>query len=159
MEQALGHPKWIKAFCIHETGHMIYLTQLGVTQYAYVGPRIEYDKQRDAFDGFMASVQAQSEPNLGNIDLAKFLTTVAKAYAAGGVFAKALTGALDQGDQRDRENLNRICDSLEQEYSVTLDRDSSWKQAQEDVLKDLRSPKFRTEAWGKAREIQESFGF
>jgi hypothetical protein len=159
MEQVLAQPAWIKAFCIHEAGHIIYLTQLGVTQYAYLGPSIEYDKQRDAFDGIMASIQPQSRPSLGNIDLAKFFATAAKAHAAGGTFAKKLTGVPDQGDQQDRENLNGICDSLEQKYSITLDRDSSWKQAQEDVLKDLRSPKFRAEAWDKAREIEKIFGF
>jgi hypothetical protein len=159
MEQALAQQKWIKAFCIHEAGHMIYLSQIGVTQYTYLGPRIEYDKQRDAFDGFMASVQAQSKPSPGNIDLTKFLTTAAKAYAAGGTFAKRLTGAPDQGDQQDRENLNAVCDLIEQEYSISLDRDASWKQAQEDVLKDLRSPEFRAKAWEKAREIQQNFGF
>src|ERR1700728_3750863 len=99
MEQALAQRKWINAFCIHEAGHMIYLTQLGVTQYIYFGSRIEYNAQQDAFDGFMASVQPQSRPDLEDIDPAKFLITAAKAYAAGGTFAKRLTEAPDQGDE------------------------------------------------------------
>jgi hypothetical protein len=159
MEQALANQKWIKAFCIHEAGHMIYLTQLGITQYGYIGPRIEYDDKRDAFDGFMVSIQPQSAPDITNADLSKFFITVAKAYAAGGTFAKKLTAAPDQGDQQDRENLNGICNKLEQKYSIVLDREASWKQGQEDVLKDLRSPEFCAKAWEKAREIERSFGF
>jgi hypothetical protein len=159
METALSQQKWINAFCIHEAGHMIYLMQIGVTEYAHLGPRIEYNKQQDTFDGFMASVQPQSKPNMENIDPAALLTTAAKAYAAGGVFAKQLTGSPDQGDQQDRENLDNLCSALEQKYHISLDRDGSWKQAQEDVLKDLRSPTFRAEAWKKARELQNIFGF
>jgi predicted Ser/Thr protein kinase len=101
----------------------------------------------------------RSKPVLESIDLGVFLTTVAKAYAAGGTFAKQVTGAPDQGDQQDRDNLDSLCDSIEQQYSIALDRDASWKQAHEDVKKDLRSPAFQAKAWEKAREIQRIFGF
>lgn len=157
MEQALTQQKWISAFCIHEAGHMIYLTQIGVIQYTYLGPRIEYNEQQDTFDGFMAAVQPQTGAIFENANPSEFLITAAKAYAAGGTFAKRLTGAPDQGDQEDRENLNSICGLIEQKYpGIAIDRDSSWKQAQEDVLRDLRSPAFRAKAWEKAREIQKN---
>jgi hypothetical protein len=161
MEQALTQQSWISAFCIHEAGHMIYLTQIGITDYTYFGPRIEYDQQQDKFEGYMAAVQPQSGAIPENVNLSEYLATAAKAYAAGGTFAKKLTGASDQGDEEDRENLNSLCTSLEQKCSgIAIDRDSSWKQAQNDVLIDLRSPSFRTTAWEKAREIQKKlFGF
>lgn len=159
MEETLTQQRWINAFCIHEAGHLIYFAQLGMTEYAYLGPRIEYNGQQDSFDGFMASVQPQSKPNMDNINPAEFIATVAKAWAAGGVFAKGLTDVPDQGDQGDRDGFNRSCDSLKQRYSISFDSDSSWEQAQDGVLKDLRSPTFRARAWEKAREIQKIFGF
>ena len=108
MEQALSQQKWINAFCIHEAGHMIYLTRIGIIEYAYQGPRIEHNEQQNTFDGFMASVQPLSKPDLGNSDPAEIINTATKAYAAGGIFAKRLTGAPDQGDQQDRDNLNDL---------------------------------------------------
>ncbi len=60
MEHALAQKQWINAFCIHEAGHMIYLTQLGVTEYFYIGPHIVYNQSKDIFDGYMAAVQPQT---------------------------------------------------------------------------------------------------
>jgi hypothetical protein len=155
MAQALAQKQWINAFCIHEAGHMFYLTQIGVTEYSYLGPRIVYNQLQDNFDGYMASVQPQAADFTKNTDPQKLLITAAKAYAAGSAFTKKLTGAPDQGDQEDRENLDNMCDLIQQKFSgFVIDREASWKQAQEDVLRDLRSPEFRAKAWEKAREIQ-----
>src|SRR6202043_1253898 len=94
MEQALSKQKWIKAFCIHEAGHMTYFSQMGVIEYEFLGPRITYRQETDTFDGYMASVKPKTFPaitSLGQFQL--FLTTVAKAYVAGKIFTQALTAA------------------------------------------------------------------
>jgi hypothetical protein len=160
MEGALENKNWTKAFCIHEAGHIMYLSELGATQFIYAGPRIKYNEQTDTFDGYMASVSPQSLPRFKEgDDISNFSTLVAKSYAAGGVFTKRLTNASDQGDQGDREIFDSICASVEQKARVTIDRETAWKQGQEDVAKDLRSPQFRTNAWKKAAELAKKFGF
>jgi hypothetical protein len=95
MEHALTQQKWISAFCIHETGHIIYLTELGVTEFSYSGPTIVYDTQKDDFDGFIAAVTPSMTNIPENSDPYRRIATFAKAQAAGRTFARRLTGASD----------------------------------------------------------------
>jgi len=160
MQQALQNRKWVDAFCIHEAGHMIYLEKMGVMEFVFTGPRIEYDAIRDDYDGYMASVQAQTIPVLpDDADPLEVVDAGARAWAAGGVFTEKLTAAPDNGAQGDRELFNAICDAIEMKHSLGLDREQSWKQGREDVFNDLRSPAARERAWEKAHEIRSRFGF
>lgn len=150
MESALAKPAWIKAFCIHEAGHMTYFRQLGIAEYEFAGPRIKYNPKTDSFDGYMASVKPKAPPTSAD------LRTAAKAYVAGLVFTRRLTNAPDSGEQEDRQNFDAVCQAIEHSLNgLTIDRDESWKEAEKDVVVDLRSPQFRTKAWETAREIEK----
>jgi len=154
MEAALSNQNWINAFCIHEAGHMTYLRELGITEYAYIGPRIIYDELKNVFDGFMAAVQPKSEPENAGLE---GLPVLAKALVAGGTFARTLTTAPDGGDEEDRQKFDHMCALMENNCRLpkgTINCDQSWQKAREDVLIDLRSPRFRKKAWETAREIE-----
>jgi hypothetical protein len=159
--QALANQKWRFAFSVHETGHLIYLTRAGFKDFLYLGPRIVYDAEKDEFNGFPAAVQ----PQFGKIDapdfeLDKWILDVANGYAAAGVFAHELTAAPDVGDEQDRQNFEAFCDLVLQHATqhatnLSIDRIATWKQAEDAVRKDLRSPAFRKEVWQKAAEVRE----
>ncbi|MGB9010627.1 MAG: hypothetical protein WCC18_18595 [Candidatus Acidiferrales bacterium] len=155
--QVLRMPKWLHAFSIHETGHWIYLQRVGVTNFRFNGPTIIYDPNTNQFVGYPASVQPLiGSVNPDNFDFAKWIFDVMKGFAAGGVFSRELTAAPDSGDEEDRQNfeaiLNSICDKVP---GIALDRDALWKDAQDAVKQELRSPAFRKEAWEKAAELRE----
>jgi hypothetical protein len=146
MEAALSNQSWISAFCIHEAGHMTYLRELGITEYAYIGPRIVYDKQKDVFDGFMAAVQPKTDPEKGGPEA---LPVLAKALVAGGTFARTLTRAPDSGDEEDRQRFDHMCALIESKDELpkgTINCDQSWEEARQAVSIDLRSPRFRAKA-------------
>lgn len=160
MELALNHKKWMNAFCIHEAGHQIYLSKLGVTEFEYKGPRIEYNQGNDDFDGYMASVEPKSIPVVpDDTDPYEIVKGGAKAWTAGGAFAERLTAAPDNGSQGDRQRFDAICAGLKQKYSLVLDGDKLWEEGKNAVMKDLNSPAFRSAAWEKADEIQNVFGW
>ena len=160
MELALNHKKWINAFCIHEAGHQIYLSKMGVTEFECIGPRIEYNEDNDDFDGYIASVEPKSIPTVpDDTDPYEIVKAGAKAWTAGGAFAERLTAAPDNGSQGDRQRFDAICAGLKQKYSLVLDGDTLWEEGKNAVMKDLNSPAFRSMAWGKAHEIQSVFGW
>jgi hypothetical protein len=156
IQAALNHMGYINAFCIHEAGHIIYFTKAGVTDFDFYGPRIIYDSQRDDFDGYPAAIQPKPwNADFLNMDIQKWLNTVAQAHAAGGVFARQLSNAPDGGDEEDRQRFDNMCAIFQRQVpDVTIDLEDSWKEAQDAVMRDLRSPAFRNEAWNKAREIK-----
>jgi len=139
---------------------MVYLSIIGVTEFDFIGPRITYNAEKDTFEGYMAAVQPKKAivPDMTNAQA--FLNTAAKAYVAGRVFTKKLTNAPDSGDEDDRQRFDEVCSSVENKLrGVTIDRQKSWEQAEEEVLVDLRSPKFRAKAWTIAKEIKKkTFG-
>jgi hypothetical protein len=158
MEHALSQDLWIKAFCIHEAGHMTYFKQAGITQFAFDGPRIIYNGETDNFDGYMASVipKAGAAPQKAE-KVQEFFSTLAKAHVAGRVFTRQLTNAPDSGEEEDRHNFDKLCSELESGFpGITIDRKESWEQAEKEVLIDLRNPAFKTNAWQTAKEIEKT---
>lgn len=170
MQAALDNPKWRAAFAIHEAGHKIYISRFGVTEFEYIKPHIEYHEGRNDFDGFPASVKAGSVPSIPGegFDFGKWLVQMAQSQAAGGVFARRLTAAPDQGEEQDRQNFKAACDqvrtrlresNVDEDAIQKIDDDAIWKQAQTEILKELNSPKFRQECWSEAKKIEtELFG-
>jgi len=157
IQGALNHLGYVNAFCIHEAGHMIYFSKAGFAEFDFHGPRIVYDSERDDFDGYPAAIQPKPyNIDFSNMDIQKWLSTVAQAHAAGGVFARKLANARDGGDEEDRQHFDNMCGVVQRQIpNIEIDREASWRGAQDAVLKDLRSPAFRTEAWNKARKIKE----
>ncbi len=161
MQAALNNPKWQAAFCIHEAGHKIYLSRLGITEFTFIGPHIVYNSERDDFDGSPAAVKAEPVPlTAEGFNFEAWLLGVAHAKAAGGVFARRLTNAPDQGDVEDKEEFKRACSLLKEKMpKLQIDEEAIWKQAQESIERELRSPEFRRNCWKEAHEIkQKTFG-
>jgi hypothetical protein len=156
MQAALANPKWQAAFCIHEAGHKIYLSRFGITQFTFIGPYIVYDAARDDFDGYPLAVKAEPVPlTAEGFDFEGWLVRVAQAKAAGGVFARRLTNAPDQGDAEDKDEFKRACALLREKMpKLQIDEEGIWKHAQEEISKELRSPEFRRNAWTQANEIK-----
>lgn len=165
MQAALSIPVNVNALCIHEAGHVIYLTRAGLGEFSYFKSRITYDAERGKFDGYLAEVLprvGRTFPTNLNLNLLNdWLFQVAQGFAAGGVFARELTNATldmgDVGDSADYERFSEMCYLIHQgDPSNTIDRETTWKQAQEAVKKDLRNSKSREEAWKKAKEIKQT---
>jgi hypothetical protein len=162
MQSAVDNPRWQAAFSIHEAGHKFYIEKMGVTAFKYIGPRIIYDATADDFTGYPAAVQAVNPPSpitAEGFDLKKVLVDLAKTKAAGGIFARQLTGAPDHGDQEDRAEFTRGCDMLrdklkEKMPGIKIDEEAAWQLATDEILKDLRSPAFRRQRWEEANEIK-----
>jgi hypothetical protein len=157
MQAAVNDPAWQAAFGIHEIGHKIYLEKMGVTGFDFIGPRVEYDAAKDEFAGYTAAVKAQNIPLLvaNGFDFNKWLNQLARSKAAGGVFSRRLTEAPDHGDAEDRSEFSRGCDMLREKMpGLQIDEDAIWKEAQEEILKDLRSPAYRRQCWDEANKIK-----
>jgi hypothetical protein len=156
MQAALNHTGYVNSFCIHEAGHIIYFSRAGVADFDFYGPRIVYDAGRDDFDGYPAAVQPKPwNADFLNMDVQQWLNTVAQAHAAGGVFARLLANVPDVGDDEDRQLFDHMCAVVQRQTpNIEIDREASWREAQDAVMKDLRSPAFRAQAWNKAREIK-----
>jgi len=161
MQSAVNNPKWQAAFSIHEAGHKIYLSKLGITEFKYIPPNITYDVAKDEFNGYPAAVKAEPVPvSAEGFSVDKWLLQLAQSKAAGGVFSRRLTAAPDHGDAEDRTEFTRACDLLREKLpGLQIDENAIWEQAQETIMKELRSPAFCRECWKEANEIkQKLFG-
>jgi hypothetical protein len=85
------------------------------------------------------------------------LNTAAKAYVAGKIFTQVLTAAPTSGEEEDRQNFDKACHTIENNFPglPTINREESWNQAEKDVLLDLRNPQFKTKAWETAGIIEK----
>ncbi len=156
MQAALSNPIYINAFCMHEAGHIIYFSRVGLTEFECFGPRIIYDAGTDAFTAYAAEVQPRlSTLDPENFSLVEYMAGLAQACAAGGVFASVIVGAEnDIGDEQDREVFGSICEMFQSEHQGAVDQAGAWASAQDAVRQELRNPAFRREAWEKALEIK-----
>lgn len=141
----LSDPQEIKAICIHEVTHGIYLARAGMVDFEFAGPRIEYDASTDTFDRTGASVKGGSidREHLAKMSVIQWLGSVAKAFAGSGLAVKVLMpDRPDSGDFGDRENFQKFfAETIQPKYpKLKLNLDSLWKQARESVKADLETP-------------------
>ena len=52
MQAAMSNPTFLDALCIHEAAHLEYAVRFNVPVTNHQCPRIEYDSDRDNFDGY-----------------------------------------------------------------------------------------------------------
>jgi hypothetical protein len=161
MQAAVNNRKWQTAFSVHEAGHKVYLSRLGITEFAFIGPKITYDKHRDDFDGYPAAVKAEPVPlRAEGFDIDNWLLQLAQSKAAGSVFSRSLTAVPDSGDTEDRHEFSYACNLVREKLPEhPIDEERIWNEAQEAVKRDLRSPSFRRKCWQEANEVrQKLFG-
>jgi hypothetical protein len=112
--------------------------------------RLQYDPVMDNYFGSLASVQIlDSVPRVSTQnEFQELLARIARALAAGGVVSRKLMASMDVGswghgmdttggDQNDKERFVALCRALNASAKVSVDAETSWKNAQDAVLKDL----------------------
>jgi hypothetical protein len=142
-------PTLIKAICVHEAAHGIYMRKAGAIKLRFKSMEIFWDSDKDDFDIAAAAIapdfDEQWEVTSDNID------AVARFHAAGGVATTTLTTEVNSMDRSDLEHFRLICSGLSNQ---SLDALEIWKRAQVWVLNDLRSPQIRSEIWGLEKEFE-----
>jgi len=131
----LSAPGIAHVISCHEAAHLFYFTMGGMKSYDSFPAKLYYDPSIDDYGGTLASVQpcdlkrptTEEEAN-------KWIWTMLKAHAAGGVIARKLMPSLpDHGDQDDKARFMDLCKTIK----TTADPEDLWKQAQDAVLKEL----------------------
>ena len=140
-------PRQIKAVCVHEAAHGIYLRRAGAIDLRRRGTLVGYDVQHDDFFISPAAV-APIFPTPWNARLDE----VARYHAAGGVAMRTLTAETDVGDEKDLESLREFCNDFFPAQTANVHH--HWQRAQSEVERDLRNPKFKQEVWEQARDFE-----
>jgi len=146
MQRGCADPRLVHAICIHEATHTFFLGHAGMKEPSANGPRILYDPVKDEFNGQGSAVKfdGMDQEYIAKIDSREWLRRVAKGYAAGGVGARILAGAVDTGDGDDRENFEAIFRKIKADNpSMTWTSDWLWAEAQRAVAKDLQNPEIK----------------
>jgi hypothetical protein len=159
LQNLMSNLGWVKAFCIHEAAHAFYHLRAGALKVIFIGPRLSYDSQKDDFTIYPASVKREGgldQQYLARVTIGEWRNAFARACAAGGVAARKLTGISgDVGDEEDYQRLCEFCDAIEvKDPTTAVDHQALWRQAQNDVEKDLQTPSFRSELWKQAKEFE-----
>ena len=148
---------YVEAFCVHEAAHGIYFLRAGATKLIFGGPTISYDSGQDTFTANAASITAvgYSDEFLGRIGIREWIFAMARGYVAGGVAAHILAKVPDDGGEEDHRSFLALCNAIcAQTTEFTVDRPAAWKQAQDEVARDLRIPSLRTEVHQRAHEFK-----
>ena len=140
-------PRQITATCVHEAAHGIYMRRAGAIDLKRRGIVVGYDSQQDDFFISPAAVAPVfPKPWKARLD------AVARYYAAGGVAMRRLTTETHTGDEKDFDDFCGFCnDYFPQEAANAARR---WREGQDAVQRDLRTPAFRQEVWAEARQFE-----
>jgi len=119
----------------HEAAHLFYFTMAGMKNYSPFPAKLYYDPSINDYSGTLASVQpCDLAPPTTEEEANKWLWTMLKAHAAGGVIArKLMPSLLDHGDQDDKDRFMALCKRMK----TSANPEDLWKQAQEAVSKEL----------------------
>jgi hypothetical protein len=108
IREGFSNAKKFDAICLHEAGHMIHFTEMGVPQNGFVFTRPYIDFAADGKGGGRFTPIAFSiEPNLNAIDMRRFKSgeeialALAKAATAGAVYTRMFTEETDLGNEVD----------------------------------------------------------
>jgi hypothetical protein len=154
---AFSSSSYVEAFCVHEAAHGIYFLRAGATRLIFGGPTISYDTGQDTFTANAASITAvgYSDEFLGRIGIREWISAMARGYVAGGVAARILAKVPNDGDEEDHRSFLALCNAIcAQNTEFTVDRPAAWKQAQDEVARELRIPSLRIEVHQRADEFK-----
>jgi hypothetical protein len=154
MHWQLTAPQFAHVLSCHEAAHLFYFRMIGMRTKA-TPARLQYDPVMDDYFGSLASVQILDSPPRASTlnEFEELLRRMARAFAAGGVVSRKLMASMDVdswghgidttgGDQNDKERFVALCRALNSRALNTstkfsVDAETSWKNAQDAVLKDL----------------------
>jgi hypothetical protein len=150
MHRQLTAPQFAHVLSCHEAAHLFYFRMVGMRSHKARSARLQYDPVMDNYFGSLASVQIlDSVPRVSTQnEFQELLARIARALAAGGVVSRKLMASMDVGswghgmdttggDQNDKERFVALCRALNASAKVSVDAETSWKNAQDAVLKDL----------------------
>jgi len=153
VKEALMNPAQIRAVCIHEAGHHIYFSKMGVKNFLPTKARIWYDEEAKLFDSELAGLRPDLTSIRVNIQTVREqVLDMAKASAAGGIFTEALAEGMDVGNRRDRGLFKLQCEGLRPK--VIVDDEAFWKLGEDEVRKDLKNEQEKENALTEARKIK-----
>lgn len=157
MQAAMSNPTFLDALCIHEAAHLDYAVRFNVPVTNHQCPRIEYDSERDDFDGYpFALMMEVINEEATKLDKRQVLFTRALISASGGVAARELKGVTDGGDEADLQIFNLVCDAVG--LPLVEDRTALWRWAQDKVREELQIPELRQKILLVAEQIKLLLG-
>jgi hypothetical protein len=152
--EVLKDPHWRLCFSLHEAAHILYGRRAGAIDVKYHGPGEYPDKP----DGFFCAVELVFPAAIA----AKMLS-IARWHSAGSVVKRVLAPDywVDDEDATDYEMFVRNFAAGSTDPATGAPPDPAliskcWKEAQQDVERDLRNPAFRRELWALAREVEKN---
>jgi hypothetical protein len=127
----LADPNEVKAICIHEAAHLLYMTKAGMRDPEFSGPKIVYNPQTGRFDRYGATVRCpnRDEKHISTLTVIDWVFQLAKAHAAGGVAIRLLANYTGSGDSEDRENFDRAYNDISTDRPLPMTADELWKEA------------------------------
>ena len=155
MHRQLTVPQFAHVLSCHEAAHLFYFRMIGMGSHKARPARLQYDPVTDDYFGSLASVKILDPPFRASTlnEFEELLRRIARAYAAGGVVSRKLMASMDVdswrhgidttgGDQNDKERFVALCralntTALNTSVKFSVDAETSWKNAQDAVLKDL----------------------
>jgi hypothetical protein len=149
--EAVKDPHIRLSFALHEAAHILYGRRAGAIDVKYHGP-MEYPGKPGVFGTAGIQLVFPGPPG------AKVqLIEIARWHCAGSVVKRVLAPRywVDDEDCTDYEICWEWVHKLTGMTFTDEQMQQLWKDAQQDVERDLRSPTFRQELWALARETEQ----
>jgi hypothetical protein len=150
MHRQLTVPQFAHVLSCHEAAHLFHFKMVGMRSHKATPARLQYDPVMDNYFESLASVQIlDSLPRVSTQnEFEELLARIARALAAGGVVSRKLMASMEVGswghgmdttggDQNDKERFVALCRAVDTSAKVSVDAETSWKNAQDAVPKDL----------------------
>jgi hypothetical protein len=155
MFNKISDSDWVRAFCIHEAGHVFYGRVLGATEFTYLGPELRYNREKNDLEGHYAAIQPKPYTPNPNLSTTDSIGRMAQMHAAGGACVSLFTDSYDLGDDGDRQRFKDSCAQLcLQLRGLTIDIAGMWKAAWEAVKVDFDSQENRADLFLEADFIR-----
>jgi hypothetical protein len=155
MLDKISDSDWVRAFCIHEAGHVFYGRVLGATEFTYLGPELRFSREKNDLEGHYAAIQPKPynpNPNLSNND---HIGRMAQMHAAGGTCVSLFTKSYDLGDDGDYTRYEDSCAKLCQQMpGLNIDTIGLWEASQNAVKTDFRCQENKDELFLEADFIR-----
>jgi hypothetical protein len=155
MFNKISDSDWVRAFCIHEAGHVFYGRVLGAAEFTYLGPELRYNREKNDLEGHYAAIQPKPCTPNSNLSDIEHIGRMAQMHVAGGVCVSLFTNSYDLGDDGDYRRFEDSCAQLRRGIQgLTIDIPGMWKAAQGAVRTDFLAQENRNELFLEADLIR-----
>lgn len=155
MYARISDSDWVRAICVHEAVHVFYNKQFGATDFDYYGPRLDYIRETDDFDGHYAAIQAKPYEKRP-MTFAEGLELEARLAASGSVCAAKMPNIEDHGKGNDYSKFEEMCDGLNARYpALKLNAQARWDKAVSEVEADIEKAEIKAAILAEAEKIRQ----